>query len=826
MPERDRNLPHFYWAKKGEAQNYTRVKQKFDKLPNPERDREQHAKILEQAIGTALKQARQQLDERNSNIAKGEPGFYLEFQVKADAARAFEKLQDLRKNIELVAVNRISDNPDIVRATVFVPESAAEHFSDKVKRYRDEKTGQGTPKNASLVTRLETVQIGKVKSLFTDLSESFPEEGQEVWWEIWLRKERCNNFHSVAKTLNVPTKSTKILSFAERDIVLAMASIETLSIIIKNTDAIAELRIAKDNPSVFLKDMGLIEQEQWCQDLANRIVPPGEDAVAITLLDTGVNQLHSLIKPGLNSNDIHTCEPLWGTHDSKGHGTQMAGIALYADLLEALSHQNQVELKHRLESVKFLPPNGNTDRQLYGATTEQAVFLPEIKAPQRQRIFCMPVTSDIPSPNYGTPSSWSAAIDQLCFGEDNFKRLFVISAGNIRDRDIYGEDYLNINNLATIENPGQSWNSLNIGAYTEKINILDPNYSGWQPLAPGGDLSPRSRTSVAWDSQWPIRPDVVFEGGNLAFDGKNPAEPIYDLCLLTTDHRLNYRQFTFMRDTSCATALGSFMAARIIHEKPNYRPETVRGLIVHSAEWTPKMIKHFDGAATKTDRQALLRRYGYGVPSLDRSLKSTQNDLSIIIEDELQPYYLENSRVKTKDMKLHVLPWPKDKLESLGAIQVELKITLSYFIQPNPGERGYGARHRYASHGLRFKVKRSLEALNDFKWRINQAVRDEQEDQPYEDRSDEGNWFLGEKTRNRGSLHCDIWSGNAADLAQRDAIAVYPISGWWKDKKYLEEYNNKARYSLIISIRVPEVDVDIYTPVSNLVGIPIDIKTW
>ena len=177
-------------------------------------------------------------------------------------------------------------------------------------------------------------------------------------------------------------------------------------------------------------------------------------------------------------------------------------------------------------------------------------------------------------------------------------------------------------------------------------------------------------------------------------------------------------------------------------------------------------------------------------------------------------------------MKLHELPWPKEKLESLGATPVELKLTLSYFIEPNPGERGYGARHRYASHGLRFKVKRASETVKDFKWRINKAVRDEQESQSYEDRSEGGNWFLGQKIRNRGSLHCDIWSGTAADLAQRDAIAVFPIGGWWKEKKYLEQYNNKARYSLITSIRVPEVDVDIYTPVSNLVGVPIDMMPW
>jgi hypothetical protein len=51
------------------------------------------------------------------------------------------------------------------------------------------------------------------------------------------------------------------------------------------------------------------------------------------------------------------------------------------------------------------------------------------------------------------------------------------------------------------------------------------------------------------------------------------------------------------------------------------------------------------------------------------------------------------------------------------------------------------------------------------------------------------------------------------------------VGGWWKEKKYLERYNEVSHYSLIVSIRVPGVDVDIYTPVANLVSIsvPMDI---
>lgn len=54
-------------------------------------------------------------------------------------------------------------------------------------------------------------------------------------------------------------------------------------------------------------------------------------------------------------------------------------------------------------------------------------------------------------------------------------------------------------------------------------------------------------------------------------------------------------------------------------------------------------------------------------------------------------------------------------------------------------------------------------------------------------------------------------------------IGVYPALGWWKSRPTLERYNNEARYSLLVSIHVADVDVDIYTPVANQIGLEIEI---
>ncbi|MDA9545633.1 hypothetical protein ACM43_14605 [Bradyrhizobium sp. CCBAU 45321] len=159
-------------------------------------------------------------------------------------------------------------------------------------------------------------------------------------------------------------------------------------------------------------------------------------------------------------------------------------------------------------------------------------------------------------------------------------------------------------------------------------------------------------------------------------------------------------------------------------------------------------------------------------------------------------------------MKLHRLPWPKEQLAALGDAQVELRATLSYFIDPNPGERGWTRRHRYASHGLRFRAKSATETVDEFRARINQAARDEEEGAPPGGGED---WLLG-TFRDNGSVHSDFWSGSAADLAERDAIGVFPVGGWWKEKPYLERFDSTARYALIVTIRAPGSNVDIFTP--------------
>jgi hypothetical protein len=114
--------------------------------------------------------------------------------------------------------------------------------------------------------------------------------------------------------------------------------------------------------------------------------------------------------------------------------------------------------------------------------------------------------------------------------------------------------------------------------------------------------------------------------------------------------------------------------------------------------------------------------------------------------------------------------------------------------------------------------------LDEFRKRVSQAARNEEEE--FEAVGDTTGWELGPKLRTRGSIHCDWWTGTAADLANSGVLAVYPVSGWWRESKG-NDWSKETRYSLLVSIKAEPVrvavslftptEIDLYSPVKTTI---------
>src|SRR3984885_10000351 len=148
MPELPRDLPHFYLAGSGKAEPYTTHLRPRGR-PLPQRERAVHAEVVRLALSEAMTAAAAQRTERDPDVVAGTPGVYLDFEIPAGSEEAAERLENRQKHIELVALRQASaDAP--ATATVFVPDTAADHFLKKVEQYRDENTRTGKPKNEAL----------------------------------------------------------------------------------------------------------------------------------------------------------------------------------------------------------------------------------------------------------------------------------------------------------------------------------------------------------------------------------------------------------------------------------------------------------------------------------------------------------------------------------------------------------------------------------------------------------------------------------------------------------------------------------------------------
>lgn len=833
MPDREpSNRPHFIFQNSAQAESFTSPPTVGGGNQIPDRDRNTHGGALlskiQQLIPVLVEAAAQQ---RQAGFDDG-IGLQIEFESFPNVELAFESLARERSGIEL---RNVRQDGNKTFATVFVPDGKLDFFERLVTAYlNEEKDKKSGPAHSKLLNAISEIRTATLQALWTDSPDSMPTADDEhLWWEVWLpargdRQRVVNHFKEIATGLNFRVALGE-LYFPERTVLLVYGSVDQMKRSVMTLNTIAELRRAKETAE-FFDGLPPEEQPQWVDELNKRLTMPAEDAEVpyVCLFDTGVNNGHPLLQHALANVDKHSVEPAWGVDDAEGHGTEMAGLALLGNLTDALSAHTHIDVAHRLESVKLIPHDGANggDAQLHGYLTTEAVARPMVTSPQRKRVFSMAITAR-DNRDRGRPSAWSATIDRLSYDTDQqgeAPKLFVVSSGNINDPNAWIE-YPNSNSSDGIHDPAQAWNALTVGAMTNLARITESNAQHYSAIAEVGGLSPFSTTSQTWQAHWPLKPDVVFEGGNVAQDGLGAAW-MTSLSLLTTHANPNERLFTSSNATSAASALCARMAAQLMARYPDLWPESIRGLIVHSAEWTEAMKRMFlpaRGEPTKAQTTQLVRHCGFGEPNLDRAMWSADNSLTMICEDYLHPFKRETGKEpQLRDMNLHRLAWPLDELEALGETPVEMRVTLSYFIEPNPSARGVTSRYRYESHGLRFDVKRPIESETDFRARINAAARDDEE---HINRNDsDPKWVIGKKNRHKGSLHVDIWKGSAAELASRGAVAVYPSLGWWKTRSVLDRYNQRVRYSLVVSIKAPSVDVDLYTAIANRIGVTVVIE--
>lgn len=815
--------------------------------PSQERDRTLHGAGLMAQLQGLKKRVEQLRTTRLESGFSADQGVAISLEISPPGALdAGTKLEWKRDGIEVLNVTNPGEGEVI---TVFVPDGKLAAFEKRVAEYLSidvpprKPGGTPKPKNASLINAISTFRQAAFSEFWTDHAP-LPDEQEVNHFTVWLRLGKSTSqalvraFRVAAAPLGIEVQPGYI-SFPGRVVVAVHASRAALEHSLQLLDLVAEIRSTSPSAAYFLADLKPYEQALWVQDLAQRTVYPELEGVPfVTLLDTGVNRAHPLLDPFIDANDLYAVGKGWLATDQHGHGSSMAGVALYGDLRIPLTSQDHHFVCHRLESVKILPDQGGNPQRLYGWTANEAIRLVEAAAKGRKRTFTMMTTAT--GQTAGMPSEWSATIDRLAFGLDGDSlspldlpaiidkkpslapRLFVLAAGNIPWDQWH--NYPTVNDLETIEDPAQAWNALTVGAYTTQITFDQNKWPSLTTIAPQGALAPASRTSVGWSRSWPHKPDVVAEGGNACLDGRVAQSVTVgpeDLRVLSTSHEPHKELLAETGDTSAATAEVARLCSLLHHRYPSFWPETIRALVVDGAKYTSVMWQQGPTEQGQLAREALLGRYGYGCVRPEVSLNSSPHRPTVVLQESIVPYVRDGAKRKLGQINMHELPWPRHELELLGEAEVDLKVTLSYFIQPNPSRRGWQGKFRYQNFALRFAIRGASETSERFHQRINKIERDEMGDFREDSMPDPDStgWFLRSRLRSRGSLHSDTWSGTAAALANKSEIAVFPVGGWWKEIGAMLKEDLEMRYALVISLEVRnKADVDIYAPIANAIA--------
>jgi hypothetical protein len=401
--------------------------------------------------------------------------------------------------------------------------------------------------------------------------------------------------------------------------------------------------------------------------------PADGDAPLVAILDSGVISGHPLIAHafGEGMSFLAGVDPT----DETGHGTAVAGFALYGDLGPCME-QREFATKLRILSGKVLTGLDNQyDRRLIASQVVDAVnyFSGELGC----RIFNISF-GDAQQPYDGRHVKGLAAVlDELARVHGV---LFIVSAGNFSGteetpadwRQEY-PDYL-FSNDARIIDPATALNALTVGSLARYDQ--DWNAGRWprdvnhQPVARADELSPFTRTGPGPNRA--IKPDLVEYGGNVAVDLRTGGVPRFNLpdgniSEIGLKHSfVGDRLFTPVIGTSFATPKVTNLAGRLLSDYPDASPNLLRALMLLHAEWPQASNSLFDDDEER-GLELGFYSYGYGLPNVQKTVSSLENCVTLVAEERIghdQTHFFE-------------IPLPEDFMAA-GKVGRCIKVALAY----------------------------------------------------------------------------------------------------------------------------------------------------
>lgn len=561
-------------------------------------------------------------------------------------------------------------------------------------------------------------------------------------------------------------------------------------------------------------DIELPQRAQEAIDRARDAVtlrPPSNNAPAVCVIDSGIQEEHYLLEPAIDKGTSHCFLP--GRPETEvadqvrpaGHGTRISGAVLYG---ETIPRTGVVDLTCWIQNARVLDEHGDIPSALFPPAALRGIVERYHRGPRKTRIFNHSIGARWPC-RQRHMSAWAAEIDNLTMENDI---LFIVSAGNISEsapapmtgiKEHLGAgrrypEYLG-ESVCRISNPGQCLHALTVGSVA--CGAYEGN--GWRSLAPGkGHPSAFSRSGLGiWGV---IKPEVVEYGGDELVTATTPPD------VGTPTHgRDCYPELVrstlfppgpaYDRDgavgTSFAVPKVSRIAARLQEVLPEESCLLYRALIVQSAQW-PEWAANAQAA----DMLNVLRRIGYGIPDIERATFSTDHRTTLISAGE--------NYIKAGECHIYQVPIPASMRGPADEFDIRIEVTLSYVAAPRRTRRNL---RRYLSTWVEWKSSNLGEERDSFRVR---ALKGQEDDGTHTRRTplpwmldSNPNWgTIRDVKRNAGTVQKDWAKVKSNALPEDFCISVVGHRGWSLDP------DSTARYALTVSFEVVGKEMAIYNP--------------
>jgi hypothetical protein len=524
--------------------------------------------------------------------------------------------------------------------------------------------------------------------------------------------------------------------------------------------------------------------------------PTGSPGVAV--LDSGLASAHPMLAAAVG--DSQSFLPEHPPTDDNGHGTRVAGLALYGDVEQRVNNRSFVPTL-RLFSGRITDHNAQNDQP---KLVENAVIeaVKYFKASYGCRVFNLSFgdTRRVYADTH--VGQLAAVIDDLARSEGV---LFVVSAGNFEGtgdvpRDWLAEypSYLGAPD-ARILDPAPAINALTIGSLARRevtrMSGRFPKDPAYQPIARRGQPSPFTRSGPG--PRGAIKPELVEFGGNWSVDRRtNTLDRSTQLGELSTAHDFaTGNLFALCSGTSYAAPKVAHLAATLIGAYPGASNDLVRALLVAHAE-VPEASQHL-----LTDEDQLRALVGYGRPEPGRVIESSERRVTLISEDQLA----ENA------YHFYEIPIPEDFFKPPARRPRRIRVALAY----TPKVRRTRLDYRTSSFSFRVVRRKNLDdVVNTFK----RMPLSEQEPMIKE----AGEFLPCARRRGKGTVQAATWNITQVDKRWAGQKLFLVVSR--SVPKWARDLTGQENYALTVAIEdLSEVDVHFYTQVRERLGIPIPI---